>query len=131
MAVGRFWRLMGGYDAETNAYSACAYVQASPWTPDFNGRLVGLRTQASYTAATSLVGNIQFRIGCTNFSPNSIECYAQGGGLATVPANISAPIDFAVDQPIVAGVPITVEGRCNDMTPVTVQAYLYGLFQGS
>jgi hypothetical protein len=83
------------------------------------------------TAATSLIGNIQFRIGCTNFSPNSIECFAQGNGLMTVPATTPQYIDFAVDQPIVAGVPISVEGRCNDCTPVTVQAYVYGLFQGS
>jgi len=125
----RIWRLMGHYNAETATYSACAgTAQTSPYTPDFSGNLVGLRTQASLAAATSLTGHIQFRLQCSKWSPNQLECYAQGHGIETAPANISGPIEFSVAQPIMAGVPITVEGRCTDSVPVTVETYVYGCF---
>lgn len=127
--MARAWRLMGHYNAETSTYSACVgTAQPSPFTPDFNGRLVGLRTQASASAATSLAEHTQFRITCNTFNPNSIECYTQGNGLQTVPANTLLPIDFTVDQVVRAGVPIAVEGRCTDGTPVTNEQYVYGCF---
>lgn len=128
----KIWRMMGHYNAETATYSACAGTsQTSPWTPDFNGRLIGLRTQMSIAAATSLLGHVQFRITCANFKPNEMHAYAVGEGLATAPASPLPTVDFPVDQQIVAGVPINVEGRCTDAVPVTVEAYLYGCFEVS
>jgi hypothetical protein len=127
--MARAWRLMGHYNAETATYSACAgSAQTSPYTPDFSGRLVGLKTQSSLAAATSLTGHIQFRLSCTTFKPNSIEAYAQGHGLETAPAKTHPANEFSVDQPVQAGVPITVEGRCVDSVPVTVETYVYGCF---
>ena len=130
MATTRVWRLMGHYDAETATYSGCAGAsQTSPYTPDFSGRIVALRTQVSAEAATSLVQHVQFRLSCTTFKPNAIECYAQGNGLQTVPAFSQMSKDFVVDQMVQAGVPITVEGRCNVGTDVTNNTFLYGLFE--
>jgi hypothetical protein len=127
--MSRVWRLMGHYDAETATYSACAgAAQTSPYTPDFSGRLIGLRTQVSATAATSLVEHVQIRMSCTTFRPNSMECFAQGNGLQTVPCAEQMDKSFPVDQVVQAGVPITVEGRCPDGTPVTNNTYIYGLF---
>jgi len=127
--MARCWRLMGHYNAETATYSACVgTAQTSPYTPDFSGTLVGLRTQPSLSAATSLAGHVQFRLSCTTFKPNSIECFSQGAGLMTAPAVQLQPTDFSVSQPVSAGVPITVEGRCNDSTPVTCEQYVYGCF---
>jgi hypothetical protein len=121
---------MGHYDAETSTYSACAgAAQTSPYTPDFNGRLVGLRTQVSATAATSLVEHVQIKLTCTKFNPNSMECFGQGNGLQTVPCTPQQTNDFAVDQTVQAGIPITVEGRCTDGTPVTNNTYIYGCFE--
>ena len=126
--MSKFWRMMGHYDAETATYSACAGAgQTSPWTPDFAGKLVGLRTQVSPTAATSLVAHVQFKITCNSFKPGSIECFGQGNGLQTAPAQAQLEKDFPVEQDIVP-VPITVEARCLDNTPVTCNAYLYGQF---
>lgn len=127
--MAKVWRLMGHYDAETATYSACAgSAQTSPYTPDFSGRLIGLRTQVSATAATSLVEHVQARLTCTRFNPNSMECFAQGNGLQTVPCTPQQSHDFVVDQPVQAGVPIAVEMRCTDGTPVTCNTYLYGCF---
>jgi len=127
--LARCWRLMGHYNAETATYSACVgTAQTSPYTPDFNGRLVGLRVQPSLAAATSLTGHVQLRLSCNTFNPNAIEVAGQGAGLMTAPAHQLQSIDWAVDQPIQAGVPVTVEGRCTDSVPVTNEVYVYGCF---
>lgn len=126
----RFWRLMGEYDAESTTYSALAGTPASPFTPDFNGRLLGLRTIPSGAAATSLMRHQQFRLTSNNFRPNTIEVGVQGSGLETAPLVPNNPIDWQVDQPVVAGVPIAIEGRnISAATPVTVESFIYGLFE--
>lgn len=128
----KIWRLMGHYNAETATYSACVgTAQTSPWTPDFNGTLVGIKTQASAAAATTLTEHVQFRLTCANWRPNELHVYAQGNGLATAPAVACIPNEFSVNQPIVAGVPIQVEGRCTDGTDVTNEVYVYGCFETS
>lgn len=123
--------MVGNYDAETTTYSACAgAAQTSPYTPDEDGRLLALRGIAGYGAAASLINHVQFRLTCTTFKPNTIHAAVQGCGLYTAPALTPAPIDFPVDQPVKAGVPITVEARnVTADTPVTVNVQLYGLFE--
>lgn len=132
--MGKIWRLLGQYDAETTTFSAFAVTgMASPFTPDFNGRLVGLRGIANRSAASSLVNHVEFRLTCASFNPNTIEVGVQGSGLQTAPAlqsGSTATNDWEVDQPVIAGVPITLEGRnVTADTPVTVSALLYGLFE--
>ena len=131
----RTWRLLAEYDAETTTFSAAAgSAQASPYTPDFSGRLVALRTIIGGGAATSLVQHIIFRLTCTLFRPNVVHVGAQGSGLQTAPAVKTGEIlDWPVDQPVQAGVPITVEAmnEAGAETPVTVEAFLYGLFEVS
>lgn len=127
------WRLIGHYNSVTTGYTACAgALQTSPYTPDFSGRLIGLRTIIGGGAATSLVQHIEFRLACTQFIPNTMEVGGQGSGLQTAPAvKIGEIIDWQVDQAVQAGVVITVEGRneAGAETPVTVEAMVYGLFQ--
>lgn len=126
----RLWRLLGMYDAETTAWSALAGTVASPFTPDFNGRLVGLRTIVGAGAANSLTEHIQFRLISNSFTPNSIECAAQGAGLHTAPAIAPAPIEWPVLQSVRVGVDIVIEGRnLTAETPVTNEVYVYGLFE--
>jgi len=126
----RLWRLLAEYDAETTTYSACAGTPPSPYTPDFNGRLIGLRSVANRDAATTLQNHVQFKLTCTTFNPNSIECGNQGSGLQTAPAQQPASEDWPVEQSVQAGVPITVEARnITADTPVTVSCVLYGLFE--
>ena len=129
--MARLWRLMAHYDAETTTYSAAAgALQTSPYTPDFSGTLVGLRTVYMGGAATSLCQHVQFRLTSTNFNPNTIHCGAQGAGLQTALYHQPSPIDWAVSQPVQSGNPITIEARNNAgaETPVTVNVALYGLF---
>lgn len=131
--AGGYWKLMGQYDAETTTYSECAATPTSPYTPDKSGRLKGLRTVVNRSAAASLINHIQWKLTCTTFSPNSIECGAQGTGLQTAPAlmgGVVASMDWAIDQAVMAGVPITIEARnVTADTPVTVSALIYGYFE--
>jgi hypothetical protein len=128
--VSKYWRLIGHYDAETNTYSGCVgAMQASPYTPDKSGRLIGLRAMVGRTSAATLTDAIQFRLTCTTFNPNTIHAMAIGTGLQTAPAFPAPVIDFQVDQPVQAGVPITVEGRCANGSGVTNDVFLFGLFE--
>jgi hypothetical protein len=128
--AGKYWRLMGEYNAETKTYSALAGTVASPYTPDKTGKLAGLRVIPSADAVTTLSEAVQFKLTCTTFNPNAIEVGGQGNGLCTVAARHPMPIDWAVDQNVVAGVPITIEARnLTADTPVGVLFHLYGLFE--
>lgn len=129
--MGKYWRLLGFYDAEDKTYAACVGdAQTSPYTPDETAILVGLRAIVGRGTAASLINHVQFRLTCTTFKPNTVHCGAMGGGLSTAPALQSAPLDWPVNQPVHAGVPITVEARnLTEDTPVKVEAYLYGQFE--
>jgi len=128
----RTWRLLGEYDSVTTAFTALAGTPGSPYTPDFNGRLVALRTIVGGGAATSLVQHIIFRLTCTKFVPNVLEVAAQGSGLQTAPAvKTGEVIDWPVDQVVQSGVTVNIEARneAGVETPVTVEAFIYGLFE--
>lgn len=131
--MGRYWKLIAGYDAETATYSECAKSgMASPYSPGENARLIGLRVVSNRDAATTLQNHVQFKLTCDTFKPNSIECGGQGSGLQTAPAlsgGVNAVNDWEVNQPVQAGVPITIEARnVTADTPITVDCLLYGLF---
>ena len=128
---GKFWRLLAEYDAEATTYSACVGPKgSSPYTPDVSAHLKGLRVVINRSAATSLINHVQFKLTCTTFNPNSIEVGGQGNGLQTAPSVALMPFDWDVDQPVQAGVPITIEARNNTVdTPVTVSVMLYGYFE--
>jgi hypothetical protein len=127
--MGKYWKLLAEYDAETATYSNCAgAAQTSPYTPTESAKLIGLRVIVGSTAATTLVEAVQFKLTCSTFKPNSIEVLANGNGLRTAPAANVPPVDYPVDQPVQAGVPITVEARNVAGTPVTVQCFLMGEF---
>lgn len=130
--MGRWWELLGEYDSETTAYTALAGVASSPFTPKADARLIALRVEIGRDAATSLINSIQFKLTSATFAPlNAIEAGGVGGGLATAPAFQPAHTDWPVDQEVRAGVPITLEGRNTTAdTPVTVSAFLWGLFEG-
>lgn len=129
--MGKYWKLLGQYDSETTAYTAFAYTGlASPYTPTENAQLIGLRVIAGAGAATTLTEGYQFKLTCSKFKPNSIEVGGVGSGLHTAPAFPAPIIDWPVDQPVQAGVPITLEGRnITAETPITNEIQLWGLFQ--
>lgn len=124
-------RLMGEYDAEANSYSAFAGGGgSSPWTPDFNGRLIGLRMIFSREAATTKTNGVAFRLTCAAWTPNTIEVVGDGGGLQTAPALYPGSFDYKVDQPIISGTPVVMEGKCPGAeTCVTNEVYLVGIFE--
>lgn len=128
----KYWRLMGHYNGESQNYEALAGTWAtSPYMPVENGRLKGLRLQIGGEAATSLVEGMQIKLTSTTFKPNSIEIGGMGNGLRTVPTSgqQGTSIDFEVDQPVMAGVPITIEGRHNVATAVTNNSFVWGFFE--
>jgi hypothetical protein len=129
--MGRYWKVLAEYDAETTTYSACAGgAGSSPYTPDENATLVGLRVIVGGDAATTLTELVQFKLTCTTFKPNSIECMGAGGGLRTAPFPQPAPIDYTVNQRVLAGVPITIEARnVTADTPVTNSVVIMGCFE--
>ena len=130
--MGKYWVLLGQYGATTTSYTAFAGTPASPYTPTEDAKLIGLRVIVNRSAATSLINHVQFKLTCSTFKPNSIEVGGQGTGLQTAPAaqgGETSYIDWAVEQLVKAGVPITMEGRnVTADTPVTVSVLLYGCF---
>lgn len=125
----KFWRCIGHYNGEAQTYEDIAGTfQASPYTPDISGRLVGIRLICAPEAATSLVENYLIRLTCTTFKPNEIQVGGCGNGLATVPS-IPAPVfDYEIDQEVHAGVPIYIQGRHAVATAVTANVLIMGLF---
>jgi len=127
--MGKYWRVIGHYNGEATTFEALAGTfQASPYTPDEDARLVGVRLLQGDEAATSLVSNYQIRMTCTTWKPNTIHVCGTGKGLATVPANPIEPIDYEIDQPVKAGVPITIEGRHAIATAITANILVMGCF---
>ena len=127
--MGKYWRLIAEYDAETSSYTAAVGANApSPFTPIENAKIVGLRVIVSATAATTLTEAVQFKLTCTTFKPNAIEVGGQGVGLCTAPRTGAIVIDWAVDQSVSAGVPVTIEGRCTVGTDVTNNVQLWACF---
>ena len=127
------WRLLGEYNSVTTAYTALAGPAASsPYTPDFSGKLLGLRAIVNRSAATSLINHVQFRLTSTTFNPNTMHVGAQGTGLQTAPSQQQLSQDWQCEQPIQSGVPVTIEAKNNTTdTPVTVSVMLYGYFEVS
>ncbi len=129
--MAKWSRVMGEYDAETQAFSAFAGGGgASPYNPDKEGVLKGVRLIVGSQAATSLVEGAIIRLTSTSFAPNMIEFAVQGNGLRTAPAAKPPIYDYPVDQPVKTGVPITMEGRNLVATAVTVSILLVGMFEG-
>lgn len=127
--MGQYWRVIGHYTGEAQTYEALAGTfQASPYTPDEKAQLIGIRLICAPEAATSLVENYQIRLTCTTFKPNTIHVGGCGNGLATAPAFPAPVFDYALNQPVEAGVPITLEGRHAVATAVTANILVMGLF---
>jgi len=128
--MGTYSRVIGHYNGEAATFEALAGTfQASPYTPDEDAQLIGIRLICAPEAATSLVENYMIRLTCTTFKPNTIHVGGCGNGLATVPA-VPAPIfDYPLSQPVKAGVPITLEGRHAVATAVTANILVMGYFQ--
>lgn len=128
--MGKYWRLIGHYNGESQTYEALAGgFQASPYTPDEDAQLIGLRLLVGGEAATSLTEGVQIRLSSTTFKPNVIHVAGQGVGIHTAPRQGIPIIDFEVNQPVKAGVPITIEGRHAVATAVTHNSFLMGMFQ--
>jgi hypothetical protein len=126
----RFWRLLGEMVETGTAYAPVAGAAApSPYTPDVNANLVGLRLIAGRQTASSLVNDVQVQLVCTTFKPNTIHVCGVGTGLQTAPATESIPYDFEVNQPVTAGVPIVIQGRNTYANAVTPDVLIMGLFE--
>lgn len=130
MAKNRFWRLMGEMVETGVAYAALAGAAApSPYVPDVDAQLIGLRLICSRQAATSLINAQLIQLICTTFMPNTIHVAVSGIGLSTAPSAEVIPIDYEVNQPVKAGVPITLQGRNTYANAVTPDTLVLGLFE--
>lgn len=123
------WRLLGQSTTVATTFTAFGGTPSSPFTPDFNGQLIGLRVLISRNAASTLIDGGSIRLTSTSFNPNSAEIGFTGTGLQTAPANEQYPIDYDFDQPVQAGVPVNLELRnITSGTPVTPSVFVFGLF---
>jgi hypothetical protein len=120
-------KYMGLYDAETKTFTEFG---SGAYTPKADGTLIGLRVMVGAGTVATLTEHVQFRLTCDKWTPNAIEVGACGPGLATAPRQGLPSVDWPINQPVQAGVPITLEGRnLTADTPVGVEVYLYGLFE--
>jgi len=121
---------MGEYDAETATFTAFAGGGgASPYSPETDGTLIAVRVMPAATAATSLMEFVNIRLTCTLWTPNAIEVGVKGNGLRTVPADAQESSDWLINQPVNTSKGIVMEGENLAGTPVTVQVFVYGLFE--
>lgn len=129
--MGRYWKLIAGYNAVTTTYSECADSPGtSPYTPPRDARLVGLRAIEGSAALTTVLTAVQFKLTCDTFDPNSVEVGLAAAGIHTAPRGMVSTMDWVIDQPVKAGVPITIEGRIlGAYTNVTPEVWLFGLFE--
>jgi len=126
----KYYDLLSEYEAETQAYSEAVGIAKSPYKIITDGRLTGVRLIVSRNAATSLTNGVVVRLTCTDWTPNTIVVAAVGTGLQTAPAPAAAVFDFDVDQKVVNGHQITVEGKCVDANDVTNSVLILGRFEG-
>lgn len=125
--MAKSYQYLANYDAETTAWSAAAGPGGtSPYSPPVDGRMTGIRLIFGRTAATTLMNQINIRLTCALWSPNQIVVGGCGTGLATVPAFQPPVYDFDIDQPIKAGVPVTVEGINILANAVTADIHVFG-----
>ena len=125
----KFWRLLGEMVETGTSYAPVAGAAApSPYVPDVDALLIGIRVIPSRQAATSLTNAQQIQLVCTTFSPNTIHVAVSGVGLATAPAADVLPVDYEVSQPVKAGVPIVIQGRNTYANGVTPDTLIMGLF---
>ena len=130
MAGQKFWRLLGEMVETGVAYAPVAGAAApSPYTPDVDSTLIGVRVVSARQAASSLTNAYQIKLTSTTFTPNVIHVGGYGTGLQTAPAFTSNQLDFDMNQPVKAGVPITIEGRNTYANAVTPDNLIFGLFQ--
>lgn len=128
--MGTYWRVIGHYAGEAQTYEALAGTfQASPYMPDEDAQLIGIRVIPCSEAATSLMEGFQIRMTSTTFKPNTIHVAGCGTGLRTAPAFPMPSYDYRVNQPVKSGVPITLEGRHAVATAVTANIIVMGEFQ--
>lgn len=129
--MGKYWRVLGEYDAETQAWSAFAGAGgASPYNHDKAGRMVGIKIIVGSQAATSLIEGAQIRLTCTDWSPNMMSFAVSGTGLRTAPGTPPPQFDYVVDQPVTQSSRITLEGINLVATAVTVSIQVIGCFEG-
>lgn len=127
--MGKYWRLLAELTGESQTYEAAAgAAQTSPYTPDEDAQLSGIRVMVGRTAASTLTGQLQIRLSCTMWKPNVMHVACVGSGLQTAPAFPTPVYDFEVNQPVKAGVPITIESRCLVANDVTNDIMVMGLF---
>lgn len=126
----KFWRLLGEMVETGTAWAPVAgAAQTSPYVPDVDATLVGIRVIAARQAATSLTNGVQIRLTCTTFSPNTLHVAIAGSGLQTAPAIVAPVIDYEVSQPVKSGVPITIEARNTYANAITPDNLIMGLFE--
>lgn len=130
--MGEYWKIMGRYDAETQAWSAFTTFTggpASPFVPVEQSTLIGVRIIVGAQAATSLTEGVGIRMTCTGWKPNTQDFVVSGTGLRTAPANQPPTYDFPVNQPCSPSLPITLEGICLEATHVTNSVLVMGKFK--
>ena len=118
----RFWRLIGEMVETGTSFAPVAGAAApSPYIPDVDATMVGIRVLVGRQTSSSLTNNFQIRITSTTFQPaNVMHVVGVGVGLATAPASSPNSFDFDVNVPVKSGVGITIEGRntyANGVTP--------------
>ena len=99
------------------------------FTPDYDGRLIGVIIDVGEEAATSLVEDVRVELSCTLWKPNKLEFGAKGSGLRTAPGVQLKPTFYTVDQEAKANKEITGQYIHDSGSPVTSRIRVWGVFQ--
>lgn len=126
----KFWRLLGEMVETGTSFAPVAGAAApSPYIPDIDATLIGIRIITGRQAASSLTNDFQITMVSTTFIPNEIHAGSCGSGLQTAPAILPNQMDFEIFQPVKSGVKININGRNLYANCVTPDNMIFGLFQ--
>ncbi len=106
-------------------------MTGSPYAPLKDGRMIGVKLNASGDAATALIENVTVKLQCTAWGGLPLWVSIVGAGIRTAPAFSIPQAIQACDLVIKTGVNITLEvvNRTGD-TPVTPRYQVIGIFEG-
>ncbi len=131
-----YWTQMFNSDSESTSLADMNNGTSSTvgdFSPLRDGKLLKVRVEIGYTAASSLIEGIRIELTETDFVPNTMMFFVSGDGLHTAPhfSGTRSSTVWNVDQPVRKSSPISGQLiHVGGASPVTSNVFVFGAFTG-